>query len=374
MIAFVTLIYVLGIVLAFKVLKIKSQPKSIAVTVVVGIVLIGTIIIIWRFSSPSSSNVVASRYAVQIVSQVKGPIAKIHAQSNVPLKKGKDVLLEIQKEPYQYALDQAKANWESATKNVKRLEAGVRVADAAVKSSEASMASVKAELDVALEIQKINPAAVAKLKVTQLTEKLNAAKAALDQAKISRLQSDFDVDAAKATAVSLKARLASAQFDVERCTVYAPANGFVTNWQVREGTMAVAVPFASLGTFIDTEHVSLLASFGQNVIKNVKPGDPVEFSLKTRPGEVFPGTVDSIIQGSGEGQLLTSGQLITADQIGSAGMFIVKFRLDDENVAKGLAMGTAGTVVIYTDTGKPFQIISKVAVRIQAWMYYLVPF
>ncbi len=320
------------------------------------------------------TNVVASRYTVQIVSQVKGPIAKIHAQPNVPLKKGKDILLEIQKDTYQFDLDQAKANLESAKKNVKRFEAGVRVADAAVTKSEANVASAKAELDVALEIQKTNPAAVAKLRITQLTERLNASKAALEQAIVGKQQSELDMDAAKATAVSLKARLASAQFDVERCTVYAPADGFVTNWQVREGTMAVAMPFSTLGTFIDTEQVRLLASFGQNVIKNVKPGDAVEFSLRTRPGEIFPGTVDTIIQGSGEGQLLTSGQLITADQIGSTGMFIVKFRLDDENVAKGLAIGTAGTVVIYTDTGKPFQIISKVAVRIQAWMYYLVPF
>ncbi len=52
-------------------------------------------------------------------------------------------------------------------------------------------------------------------------------------------------------------------------------------------------------------------------------------------------------------------------------MLAVKIRLDDEDAAKNLELGTAGTVAIYTDWGKPFAIISKVSVRMQKWIYYL---
>jgi hypothetical protein len=51
----------------------------------------------------------------------------------------------------------------------------------------------------------------------------------------------------------------------------------------------------------------------------------------------------------------------------------VKFTLDDEAVAQELALGTAGTVAVYTDSGTAFHVISKVSVRLNAWMYYLIP-
>ena len=66
--------------------------------------------------------------------------------------------------------------------------------------------------------------------------------------------------------------------------------------------MATTLPFAPVGTFIDTTRIMLIATFPQNVVKYVQPGDPVEVALKTRPGEVFTGTVDAVIQGTGEGQ------------------------------------------------------------------------
>ena len=89
---------------------------------------------------------------------------------------------------------------------------------------------------------------------------------------------------------------------------------------------------------------------------------------------MLTGTVNSIIPATGEGQFLTTGHLGSADDLKSGGMFVVKFDLDDQEIGKGLAMGTAGTVVIYTDVGKPFHLISKVVVRRNAWMYYFVPF
>ncbi|PQO41245.1 hypothetical protein C5Y96_00580 [Blastopirellula marina] len=57
------------------------------------------------------------------------------------------------------------------------------------------------------------------------------------------------------------------------------------------------------------------------------------------------------------------------------GFIAVKITLDDEEPAKSLPMGNAGMATIYTQKGKPFQIISKVkvTVRIKAIMEYLVP-
>jgi len=214
---------------------------------------------------------------------------------------------------------------------------------------------------------------VSALELTELRAKVAAAEAGVDQANAAKEAAGFTLQTAQQQVEVAKAQLDTAQFNLDQCTVYAPADGFVTNWQVREGAMAVPLPLAPMGTFIDTSHVDVVGVFSQNVLKNVAPGDRVEMALKNHPGQVFTGTVDSVIQASGEGQFVTTGKLLDAASVHSSGKFAVKILLDDQQLAQSLPMGTAGMATIYTQKGKPFQIISTVTVRIKAWMYYLLP-
>jgi multidrug resistance efflux pump len=374
MIAFFTVIYCLAIWLFFVKMKIKPNPNNLAMVVVIGIVAIGAIVILWRFSAPNTSNLVVSRYTVQLVPQVKGPITKIHAQPNVPLKMGEDLLFEIQKDIYQNTFTEISESLEAARQNIDQLAAGAVAAEASVKKAEAGQLAAQAELEISKKSESELPGAVSKLELEQQTQQLNAANAAVDQANATLLQARIGKQSGASTARSLEAELANAKFNLDQCTVYAPADGFVTAWTVREGTMAVPMPFSQMGTFIDTSQVIMLASFSQNVLKNVKPGDKAELAFKTRPGEVFTGSVESIVQATGEGQFAVTGTLPTAESIGSDGLLIVKFLMDDEETAANLAIGTAGTAVVYTEKGKPFHVISKVVVRMNAWMYYLNPF
>lgn len=373
MIAIFTLLYIFAIWLVYVRMKIRPNPINLAVAVVVGILGVGTIVILWQFSAPMSKQLVASRYTIQLVPQVRGPVSKIVAEANEPLEQGKSVLLTIQTDLYQYALNQATAALETANKTVEQLEAGVKVAAATTLEADANRAAVEAELDSAKETAKLNPVAISKLKVTQVTQQFEAAKATVAKAQAAETQAQAALQAAQSTVVSSQAQLDTAKFNLEQCTVYAPADGFVTNWQVREGTMAVPLPLAPLGTFVDTSRLLLVGSFSQNTAKNIMSGDKAEFALKSLPGQIITGTVDSVIQATGEGQFTTSGKLISAASIHSQGLYAITFKLDDEELAHSLAMGTAGVAAVYTDTGKPFHVISKVTVRIKAWLYYLIP-
>ena len=314
MIAFFTIAYCLCIWLFFSKLKIKPNPNNVAVAVVIGIVAIGAIVIGWRFASPNSSNVVVSRYVIQIVPQVKGPVTEIHAEPNVPLKEGVDKLLAIQPDIYQNTVNQLTATLAAANQNVLQLASGVRAAEAGVEKAIATEAASKAELDTALAIAEQDPAAIAELKIKQLREKYKAAQAAVTEAEASAQQAAGQKEAAVDTAKSVQAQLANAEFDLQQCTIYAPADGFVTAWTVTEGTMAVPFPFVQLGAFVDTSRTNVLATFPQNVLKNVKVGDSAELTFKTRPGQVFTGQVETIVQASGEGQIATSGTLPTPSQ------------------------------------------------------------
>ncbi len=373
MIALFTLLYALSIWLIYVRWRIKPTPTNIAISAAIGCVAVGLIVILWQFSSPTSSQLVVSRYTIQLVPQVRGPIEKLGAEPNVPLEKGKDILFAVQKELYEIAVKQAKASLAAANKTVEQMQAGVQVAAATIREAEAQTGAALAEFEAATESEGRVAGAISKVELTQLGQRYAATQASLEKAKASQDQASLALEVAERNVESAEADLENAEFNLERCTVYAPSDGFVTNWQVREGAMAVPLPLAPLGTFVDTSQVGLVASFGQNVLKNVNPGDRAEFAFKSRPGEVLSGSVQFVIQASGEGQFLTSGRLGSASSVGSRGQFAVRFELDDDEVAQSLAMGTAGMAAIYTDVGSPFHVISKVTIRVKAWMYYLIP-
>jgi multidrug resistance efflux pump len=374
MIAVITIVYIGFVATIYKFLKVKPTPKNIAGMVVLGVLLIGAVVIKWKFSAPTSNHLVVSRYTVELVPQVKGPITKIHAEPNVPLKKGEDLLLEIQSDTYQNTYDQISESLAASKKSVEQLNAAIEAARAGVIRAVAAQQAAETEFTISEKSEDQLAGSVSKLQLQQLRQQLNAANASVDQANATLLQSQLGMQAAESTARSLEAQLANAKFNLDQCRVYAPSDGFVTNWMVREGTMAVPMPFSQLGTFVDTTQVILVASFPQNLLSNVQPGDQAEFTFKSRPGEVFSGSVANILQATGEGQFAVTGSLPSAANLGSSGAFAVKFVMDDAEAAERLAIGTSGDVVIYTNHGKAFHLISKIVIRMNAWLNYLLPF
>jgi hypothetical protein len=53
------------------------------------------------------------------------------------------------------------------------------------------------------------------------------------------------------------------------------------------------------------------------------------------------------------------------------GFLVVRITLDDQELAQSLPLGADGSVAIYTKVMEPFQLISKITIRIKMWMNYL---
>lgn len=370
MIAFITLIYTAFVVVVFIIFKVKPRPYPVALTAAAGVLMIGTVVVLWVPSAPISSQAIVSRYVVQLVPWVKGQVTSIPAQPNVPLKKG-DVLYNIDSTPYQLSLDLASSQLKAGESNVLQLEAAVKVAQAGIEKANADIAQAKASLDVALSIDKLNPAAIAKLKLEEARNQYSASEAGLAAAEAGLTQAQIAVTAANDSVNGLRSQVEIAKFNLQQCTVKAPADGFITNWQIRPGTFVTPIPLAAAGTFIDTSQTGIVASYPANQLMYVKPGQQVEMVFKSRPGYLFRGTVDTIIDATGEGQFETGGKLPSAASIGSAGFLAVRFNMENPSDADTLPMGTPGAVAIYTDHGKPFAMISKVTIRLKKWLYFL---
>ena len=143
------------------------------------------------------------------------------------------------------------------------------------------------------------------------------------------------------------------------------------NWQAKEGTMTTTVITSAQDTFQDMTETTVVAVFRQNLLRSMRAGDAVEIAFKSFPQHIATGKLEMVLEYIAEGQLATSGVLPSAATVGSKGFLVVRIKLDDEDFAKTLPLGAAGTVAVYTSFGKPFHIVSKIALRMKSWLYYL---
>jgi multidrug resistance efflux pump len=432
MIAILTLIYVgLIWLLFFKLRLIEPNTKSYTGAVVVGVVVIGAILLAMNLFQPYSTNAVISQYVVQIAPQVTGQVTAVPVSPNQPLKKG-DLLFTINRAPYQAAvdglraalvqseqsamglqdtLDSAKANVVNADatlvnahQKVKSLDAQLDAAIAAVDQVTAQRDLAKHEFDrvAAAKVQDFGSVSDAVLDAKRQSllaydeallqakaQQVNAqaavdavldgkntvvvqAEAQLTDARAmeSKAQLAFDsvIDGENTAVAQVRAQLRQAEINLGFTTVTAPANGFVTNLQLREGYVAGAGQ--PVMTFVDTSERYLIAPLSQNVVRHVEVGNDVEVALELYPGRILNGTVDSIIWASGEGQGDPSGSLPDVDTLQGGTALAVRVNFPDLPLTLELPVGAGGRAAIYTSKGKPFRIIRKVIIRMYTWLNY----
>jgi membrane fusion protein (multidrug efflux system) len=370
MITVMTIGYIACIVVAFKVIKIKPTPPSIAVATLIGVFMLGGVVICWKQAAPITGQMFLRRRVLQINPDVREFVSKVHVEGNQIVSKG-DPIFDITPDRFQNAVDQSTAELAAAKSTVLQLEAAVSAAEAAVKKSAADTGVAKAELDTALNLQAAAAGAIARLKVEEMQDSYNAAQADDKVAEASLKQTRFSLAAAKHAGDAAEAALSGAKFNLEKCTFVSPVDGQVMNMQITEGTPVARWRFTSTGTIMDFSDTAIAAILPQNQLKNVKPGDDVEIAFKSMPGQIATGKVEVVIKYTGEGQFMPTAKLPDAVSIGSKGYLAVRIRLYDEELAKKLPLGAAGTTTIYTDFGKPFHLISKITIRIKGWMYYL---
>lgn len=254
------------------------------------------------------------RNSVPIVPDVAGEVIDVPVEANRPLKAG-DVLFKIDPLPFQAQVDALKAQ-------------------------------LKFE----------------ELRLSQMTQ--------LQRTEAGRA---FDVQQREATVDQLKAQIAGAQWNLDKTAVHAPANGYVTNLALRKGARVANLPLAPVMAFIDTSDTIIGVEIRQIDARYVEPGQPVEVTFKFRPGQVYTGKVQAVLQAISTGQAQVSGSAVTPKQV-EAAPFVVRVRLDDAQVAASLPAGSTGDAAIYTDHVKPAHIIRKVLLRQTALLNYVIPF
>ena len=81
-----------------------------------------------------------------------------------------------------------------------------------------------------------------------------------------------------------------------------PEDGRIVNLQVRPGMVSGILRVGGIAALIASADRYLLATYFQENLKYVRPGQFVEIAFNLYPGQIFEGHVDSIWKANGEGQ------------------------------------------------------------------------
>lgn len=385
-------------------IKLKWLPwttTSQVIVVIIPVVAMAALILTLNVVAPSSNDVRVFKYTVQILPQVRGRVVEVPVEPNRLVKKGQ-LLLRIDPTPYQNDLNVAKARLAASEAALAQASANVVDASASgkqlqeqLRQASAQVRSLQPRLDLARLRVRQNRELVAtgagdrfaleqaEANVTDLEAQLAAATASEAQVA-SKLAGRVDGELAsvaaakaqlattKANADSARADVANAQWNLDQTSVYAPADGWAINVQLRPGSYVVSMPLAPAMSFVEQE-LQVIALYGQNELVWVKPGDDAEFALNTHPGHVLKAKVDSIVWAQGQGQLVQSGTLPQTGAYPQApGRFPVKLEVEGADRELFLAAGASGQGAIYTDHLAAIHIIRMVILRVGAITDYLV--
>jgi len=332
-----------------------------------------------RFVTPNSANATIVQRTIQLIPRLPEPtlVTAVLIEENVPVKKGQP-LFQFDRRPYEYKVQQIQAQLAEARQNVLVLQADVEVATQKV---------AKAEVDLNYEqyqkrmfAQLVQESAVREEQLVQVDSKVNGAQATRAEAQAelerARLKYKAEIDGVNTTVANLEAQLRLAQYYLDNTTLTAPEDGLIVNLQVRPGMVSGIYRVGGIAALIVHADRYLLATYFQENLKYVRPGQPVEIALDLYPGQIFAGKVDDIWRANGVGQYLPSDEIPKYQPPPPnvpQGQYAVKIVLDDPDQSK-FPIGAQGAAAIYTGGERgAWAVLRKISIRAHSWFNWFYP-
>jgi multidrug resistance efflux pump len=383
--------------------KFKLLPWNIisqVIVVTLPVIGMAVLILFLNLVAPSTADVRVINYVVQIGSRVSGRVIEVPVEPNRLVKKGA-VLFRI--DPTQYKNEVAAANAQlvaaraklgDAVAQLSSASAGARELRENLKAAGGQVGAITAKVDLAQKRVSQNRELVAagagsafdleraesELKETQaqldstrageaqVVQKLSA-QVGGDQAQVASARAQLA--AANAQIASAEAQLADANWKLSETTVFAPADGYVINQQLRVGSSVGTFAGFFAMSFVETEQW-VIALYSQNELRSVEPGNEAEIALRTYPNRIIKAKVDSIVWATGTGQLPFGGALAQPGAPPMLNKYAVKLAIEDKDKDLFLATGAVGNGAIYTESGEMIHIIRKVIMRVGTKLDWLI--
>ncbi|SQD79977.1 HlyD family secretion protein [Moritella yayanosii] len=332
--------------------------------------------------------------------QVTGNIKTLHVKPNQTVTKGQ-LIYELEDQVYQIALNKSAAQVQSAEvalasalDDVRINESKYAIANQDIAINVDQQTEIKVDLswksttlkryidqnkvaaftitESKLDEQK-TAVKIAKAKLTVLQSQaekliLNAQQALLNTSKTEHAVNSRKADLANQTAV-----YAQAQWNLDNTLIYAPADGYLTNFIIREGQYIGAMPRIQMYT----NEKYVLMRVNHQAIRNIEVGQAAEFASAVYPGHIFSAEVEGIIEATGEAQgtLLareTSVRATTAQNVQNKHHFVRLKLIETE----GYDMPVGAVGLAWISGAKPvaflgfLDVIRGIIIRMKSQIYY----
>ncbi len=341
----------------------------------VGAHLLLIFLVALRFFQPFSVDSHVVRSTIQIVPKLTQPtiLTEVLVEPNTQVAKG-DPLYRFDDTVFSLAVDNAEAQLVAAQQNAKILKQDVIAATEAIERANAQLAYAMTQK---ARYENLVPAGGARQDELdrwdeQVTEDQAQVKQVEANLKKAQLAVESQIDGVNTGILQAEAQLAEAKYFLNNTTIYAPEDGMIVSQQARPGLVVGDVRLGAIASFVTKDDPYILATFRQQNLKFVAPGQSVEIALDLYPGEILTGKVEAIWWATRQGQYLPSGRLPGFEVPKLPGRIAVQITVD---LPEGheLPAGGHAAVAIYTGQGKSFEFLRRINIRLYSFANFIRP-
>ena len=332
--------------------RFSRLARRLLLLVVIPLLVVAATIGVWLQTGGvvSTDDAYVRSDKIAIVPQVSGRVVEVDVSENQPVKAGQ-VLFRIDPEPYQLGVDRSAAELSAARLEIDSLKAVYRSRLAQLKAAQDSEDYWTKEFGRQHELVGNHDVSVSKYE--QVHNFMDMARYMADSMQQQANQTlealGGNINLPTDQHPKVKAAIAAhdrALLELSYTAVKAPVAAIVAQEDLQPGTWAQAgMPLFDV---ISTQDVRVEANFKETDLTDVRPGQPVEFTVDTYPDRVFHGHVASIAPATGAVFALLPAQNATGNWVKVVQRIPVRIAIDAEPGAPPLRSGMSADVDIVT--------------------------
>jgi membrane fusion protein (multidrug efflux system) len=292
--------------------RLKSDRRRLRLTLMFGGAALVAVAAaaVWLMSGRyvSTDNAYVHAAKLMVSTDISGIVSEVDVKEGQHVTKG-DVLFRVDPQPFQIALDSAKAQLDLTRLNIESMKQDYQRVLSDIASQQAQVDLAKANYERAEAL--VKSGSTSKANFDQMKYAYESGRKQLqalqDQAKVqlAKLGGDPNIKATEHPQyLQAKAKVDEAQRQFDDTIVRAPFSGIVTQVSaLQPGTYLVAQTAALTNTgavaLVSTDNIWIEANMKETDLTHVKAGDKVSVSVDTYPDREWAGTVESISPATG---------------------------------------------------------------------------
>lgn len=331
-----------------------------------------------RFT-PYTQQARVGAFVIPVASEVAGRVTRVNVRNNQDVKAG-DVLFEVDQQPYQIAVDRARADLESTRRQIGASTAGIASAQANLRAAQANELKARQDNQRLEGLYREDPGTISVrlLEVSRASREQAVSQVAAAHAEVQRArEQEGGSEEDNALLRSAATALSKAELDLSNTQIRARSAGLITDLRTDVGQFATAG--SPVMTLIAIHDVWISADMTENNLGLVEVGTPVSIVLDALPGKIFEGRVRSVGYGVSVGQPPAPGSLPSVqnsrDWLRPAQRFpvIIEFSEDSRKTlfdTRAIRAGGQAEVMAFPTEGNPLNPLGRLFVGLMSWLSY----